>query len=72
MDYEDYMNQANSIHKTVVKAKRLERLKSGNYAFGCPEENHEEHDAFCKFPTVFELIKAFVPISEFRMKSRRV
>ena len=56
----------------IMREHRISRLKAGNFAFGCPVPHEEdEHDEFCKFPTVMELIRAYVPIKDFRCESRR-
>lgn len=61
------------MEKKLRKEHRLERLKSGNYAFGCPTFELHECDEFCQFPTVYELVKACLPfpITQFKMESRR-
>ena len=58
----------------IVRENRIERLRRGIFAFGCPVPDHteEEHDEFCKYPTQMELIRAHVSLDTFVMESRRV
>jgi len=61
---------------------RLERLKSGDWQFGCdgqhtgigipgcPRERHHHHDYFCEQPTNNELRLAGVDPKDFRSRRR--
>lgn len=68
--------------KFKAKADRIERLKSGDWSFGCagthvgvgtpecPKEKHHHHDEFCKYPSLVELAKAGIDVKDFRVRSR--
>jgi hypothetical protein len=50
-------------------AMRVNRLRSGNWQFGC-ESSHHVHDPFCHLPSVAELALAGLTKAEFRAKAR--
>jgi hypothetical protein len=68
--------------KVNVRQARIERLRSGDWSFGCdgrhygngsegcPLERHHHHDAFCRPPTQMELHEADIDPAEFKVRSR--
>lgn len=67
---------------TSMYPPRLERLRAGDYSFGCagmhrgtghadcPSTLHHHHDEFCTFPTTEELLALDIDPRTFRTKLR--
>lgn len=61
---------------------RIQRLKSGDWQFGCdgehfgngtaacPREPHHHHDMFCQYPSKEELEEAGIDPKDFRNRRR--
>lgn len=67
----------------VQDSARIQRLKMGDWSFGCAGQHrgigtadcsrmlHHHHDEFCAMPSLFELLAAGIDPNEFIARRRR-